>query len=160
MSQFVTPEHPICTIVYLDDCLKDLVFLQEAVLRTGIPLRIIPFDSAEKAISWLRGGHNQPIVVPAIFLSDYDLGSTKGHEIVPHIRAAPHCAATSIIIVSDSADDAAIDNSYRTGANHFLQKPATLVRMVNFVRTLYQCAIGSDFGELTQLDEYRVWPIF
>lgn len=151
---------PECTVVHLDDDASDLLFFQAALLRTGTPIRVCPFLSAEKAIVWLQetafSGEDAP--GPSLFLCDYNLGGTKGHEIIPVIRAQPACAPMSIIVLSGAAEQQEVAHSYRAGANHFLKKPFQTDRMDILVRTLYDCAISTNFAALARLDEYCALP--
>lgn len=156
MSLFENPDRRACLVAYLGDSEDGAIFFQEALLRTGVPIRVMPFFSPQKAISWLQTDHGADIPAPAVFLCEYD-GSTDGPEIVRHVRAAPLCTATSMVIVSSSAEETLVAQCYRAGANHFLQKPVSMDRMDIFVGTLYRCVMLADFGELTRLPEYRLW---
>ena len=150
-----------CTIVHLDDDANDLLFFQAALLRTDMPIRVCPFLSPDKAVAWLEetafsGEEEAP--APSLFLCDYNLGPVQGHEIVPVIRAMPACAPMSIVIWSGATQQEAVLASYRAGANHFLKKPMRAERMDILVRTLYDCAISTNFAALTRLEEYCALP--
>ena len=153
---------PQCSIVLLEDNQDDLVFFQEALLNTGTPMRIRPFASADSAIAFFQResplSTNETTPPPSLFLCDYNLGTTKGSDIVPLVRAEPSWAALSIVMMSGSAEHDAVVRSYRAGANHFLQKPLLLARMEILVKTLYDCATSTNFGPLIQLAEYQPWP--
>ncbi len=159
MSLLAQPE---CAIVHLDDCREDLLVFQQALLRTGVPVRVHPFLVADMAVAWLQRKppfhQDEGIPAPSVFLCDYNLGTTRGADIVPLVRAEPLCAGISIIMLSGAADEHAVEISYRAGANHFLQKPFTAARMDAFARALYNCAIGGNFAALMRLQEYRVVP--
>ena len=157
-------QRPKCSVLYIDNSADDHFLFQCAVVKSETPLHIQPFFSGEPAIAYLKD--QAPFAglsvypYPSFVLYDHDPGSSKGDNLTSAVRAFHPSAGLPIIILSDSADDTSVANSYQTGVDHFVRKPTTSTRLAIIVQTLYDCAMSNprDFNALTRLPEYEPRP--
>jgi CheY-like chemotaxis protein len=59
----------------------------------------------------------------AVLITDIDLPSMDGLELIRRVRAEPRLRALPIIVTSAAADPAIHDRALRLGANAFFSKP-------------------------------------
>ena len=153
-----------CPVLYVDDSSDDHFLVQRAAINTETPLQIQPFFSGEPAIAYLK--HIPPFQDIAVYpspyflLCDYDLGTTKGHDLVAAVRSIATCANLPIIMFSGADGDDSVAKSYLAGADHFLCKPLQTARLEILVQTLYACAMSTPtcFDALIRLSEYEPCP--
>jgi response regulator RpfG family c-di-GMP phosphodiesterase len=155
---------PECFIVYIEDDYNDHLLFSRSAQRTKTPFYIQPFFSSEPALAYLRRetpyDDRTEYPPPWIVLCDYDLGSVKGCDIVSALRHLPECKMLPTIIFSGADRPETIFNSYAAGADHFIVKPTSSVRLDLIVQTLYKSATSNpqDFSALRELTEHRVCP--
>jgi CheY-like chemotaxis protein len=153
-----------CPVLYVDDNSDDRFFFQRSALETETPFHIQPCFCADAALAYLIGetpfDHRLVYPLPAIILCDYDLGTSKGSDLVSDIRALPSCRGLPVVIFSGVGGGECVAKCYAAGADHFLRKPSTPGRLNTIVQTLYACATSEAgcFDSLKRLEEYQWIP--
>ena len=73
---------------------------------------------------------------PEIVLLDYDMPRIDGIETCRRLRSDPVTAGATIVMLTGFADGAAHDRATAAGADHFLAKPFSPLRLLRLVDDL------------------------
>jgi CheY-like chemotaxis protein len=86
-------------LVIIDDNQSDIVLLREAIDDSGLPIEVIAFTSVTQAIGSLTD--EQPV---DLILSDINMPLMTGFDLVERLRAIPHLAKTTLVLMSSCVD--------------------------------------------------------
>ena len=111
-----TPAH---SILLIDDDNAHRVLIKRAILKAGITVPILEADCLEAGRKSLFGSTT---VQPAIIVIDLNLTDGRGTALVTELRNSPQHKDTHIIVLSTSALERDIEESYRAGANAYITK--------------------------------------
>ena len=141
MSSAMSPwtAHPVDILVVEDDP-ADLMILQRAVERHGMPTRLHGVDSGEAALEILHSGR-----VFDLILLDLRMPGMSGLDLLKVLKLHPDLATIPVIVLTGAIDAAHVNESYRLAAAAVLEKPSSLDGYEELVRTF------SDFWIRTAL---------
>ena len=73
---------------------------------------------------------------PELIFLDVELPDMSGVEVCARLRRDPRFAATKIVMLTAAAQEADIARGLAAGANHYLTKPFSPVRLLSLVESL------------------------
>jgi DNA-binding response OmpR family regulator len=103
-------------VLLVEDELACGATLRVAFEAPGVPL-LEHTVTAERALTIL---HERPV---SALITDIDLPSMNGFELIEKVRAEPRLSALPIIVTSAATDAATRERALRLGASAFFAKP-------------------------------------
>lgn len=122
-------------ILHVEDNPDDVMLMNLAFTRAGIPARLHVVSDGDEAIAALENGalgSGPPVCV----LLDVKLPRVSGLEVLAWIRNQPHLRRLPVILLTSSSQSADINRAYDLGANSFLVKPPDLDSLTQLVKTV------------------------
>jgi CheY-like chemotaxis protein len=114
-------------LLVVDDDIGQVQLLQVLMKELGLPHRCHHAPDGKKALDFL---HRRPpyenVPRPDLILLDLNMPGMNGHEVVRTIKSSPDLRTIPVIILSSSRNQADVDESYREGANAYINKPSDL----------------------------------
>jgi len=134
-------EDQLLRILLADDDDDDRILFEDAASDTGYPFR---FNSVKDGNELLRTLRLQELLPHLVFL-DLNMPIKNGMDCLLEIRSEELLKEINVIIYSTSANKREIDESYKNGANLYIQKPvnysdlkSTLVKVFSMDWTNYR----------------------
>ena len=122
-----TREHEEIGILLVEDDPLDLEMTMRALQSDHVNNRIEVACDGEEALDFLfcRGPHSGrlPGSQPKLVLLDLKLPKIDGLEVLREIRATPQTRAIPIVVLTSSAEQRDIVETYKLGVNSYIQKP-------------------------------------
>ena len=110
-----------CTIFYLDNDPDDLIIFGRVCRDLGYDP--VLFDAPEKMIFSLER------MIPCVLFVDLSLPHSSGYEITTELKAHRQFKDIPIVVYSDTVAKADIDRITRLGADYFIKKPMSPVKI-------------------------------
>jgi putative two-component system response regulator len=111
-----SPEPEAATLVVVDDDPLVIELVRHVVAELA-DVRVEAFGDPGAALAWCRR-HD-----PDVIITDYQMPTLSGTELIAALRAEPHLADVPIMMITASADRAVRVAALTTGANDVLSKP-------------------------------------
>ncbi len=115
-------------ILLIEDNLDDERLTRRALQKNNIMNEVILAEDGEKALDYLFGTGNYAGrdmgVMPSVVILDLKLPKVSGLEVLKQIRANSATSHLPVVVLTSSEDAAAVEESYKFGANSFIQKPS------------------------------------
>ena len=127
-------------ILLVEDSDEDYETTLRAFRNVQFSNEIFRCEDADDALDYLlkRGKHirdeNSPN--PSIILLDLNLPGTDGREFLVKIKQDPKLRSIPVVVLTTSADERDIKQSYEAGASSFIQKPVSFEGFVEAVKRL------------------------
>ena len=126
-------------ILIVESNAADARLIAEAFRGAGLTSNIPHLENGEEVIPFLRRETPfQNVRLPDLILLDLNLPRKSGLEILEEIRASGDLAWIPIIILSGSSNPVDIQSAYRSGANCYIRKPASLDEFLELISACYQ----------------------
>jgi CheY-like chemotaxis protein len=128
-------------ILIVDDSVKDVELVIAALAEKNLANEVAVAEDGEDALDYLyyRGkfadrekGH------PAVILLDIKMPKMNGIEVLKHIRSSPEFKTIPVIMVTSSAEERDLVESYELGANSYVVKPVDIAQFIDAIKTLGQ----------------------
>ena len=130
------PDDKPCLLVADDDA-DDRLLIEEAIVDAELDLTLHFVEDGEQLMSFLlRRGVHAAAPRPSLVLLDLNMPRMDGREALRAIRADPTLRSLPIVVLSTSAADEDVSESYLLGANAFVCKPTRFDGLIDLVRTL------------------------
>jgi two-component system, response regulator len=114
-------------VLLVEDNLNDEEFTVRALRRGNICDRIDVVRDGQEALDYLFGkgayADRDTADLPQVMLLDLKLPKVDGLDVLQRIRADERLSALPVVVLTSSAMDRDVVESYRLGANSFVQKP-------------------------------------
>ena len=127
------------TILLVEDEPNDVYFMQQAMQKAGVVNPIQVASDGRQAIDYFKGAgkfaNRSEFPLPCLVLLDLKLPYVMGLDVLKWIRQQPQ-AATIVIILSSSKDEADVAAAYRLGANGYLVKPPELSKLLDMAKSI------------------------
>lgn len=111
-------------VLVVDDSPDDVMIAQRAFRASRVVNELSIARDGQEAIDLMRRASNPPELV----LLDIKLPRLSGHEVLKQVRADHQLAALPVVMLSASQRQEDIIESYRLGANSYIQKPVAFGR--------------------------------
>ena len=128
-------------ILIVDDSTKDVELMVAALAEIKLANEVAVAEDGEEALDYLycrdkfsdREKGN-----PAVILLDIKMPKMNGIEVLKHIRNSPELKLIPVIMVTSSAEERDLVESYRLGANSYVVKPVDIAQFIDAIKTLGQ----------------------
>ena len=124
-------------ILLVEDNPGDIRLTQE-VLKDG-KLRnelSIVMDGEEAMLFLKKEGKYSDAITPDLILLDLNLPKKDGHEVLIEIKGDPQLSLIPVIILTTSAAEKDIMNTYSNHANCYITKPVDLNQFTTVIRAI------------------------
>ena len=119
--------HEEIEILLVEDDPLDLEMTLRALQGDHVNNRIEVARDGEEALDFLfcRGPHSgrSPESQPKLVLLDLKLPKIDGLEVLREIRAMPETRTIPVVVLTSSAEQRDIVETYKLGVNSYIQKP-------------------------------------
>jgi CheY-like chemotaxis protein len=134
-----TREHEEIGILLVEDDPLDLEMTMRALQSDHVNNRIEVARDGEEALDFLfcRGPHSgrSPESQPKLVLLDLKLPKIDGLEVLREIRATPQTRTIPVVVLTSSAEQRDIVETYKLGVNSYIQKPVDSSQFRETVKT-------------------------
>lgn len=126
--------HPEQVILLVDDSPEDREVTIRAIKKANLPNPVVCCEDGDQALDYLyqRGVHAGlgKAPRPGVILLDLNMPGTDGREVLEVVKGDTKLKSIPVVILTTSTDDRDIDAFFRSGANSYLVKPATVDTIV------------------------------
>jgi CheY-like chemotaxis protein len=127
-------------LLHVEDDPNDVLLLQRAFRKAGLPITIQAVNDGDKAVAYLSGAEGyadrEKFPLPAVVLLDLKMPRKSGHEVLAWIRSEKK--RVIVIIFTSSKHDEDVNKAYELGANSYLVKPVGFDMLVDLAKTINQ----------------------
>ena len=120
-------------ILLVEDNEDDIELTKRAFARVNLKNDVVVVKDGEQALAFLAS-HDQAL--PEIVLLDLKLPKIDGLEVLREIRKNERTRMLPVIVLTSSAEQRDIVESYRLGANSYVRKPVDFAEFVEATRQL------------------------
>ena len=111
-------------VLIVEDSPDDVAIAQRAFRASSVASDLMVARDGQEAMEVLLNGTSKPELV----LLDIKLPRLDGHEVLRRVRADDRLAMLPVIMLSASQRPEDVLESYRLGANSYIQKPVAFGR--------------------------------
>lgn len=127
-------------ILLVEDNRDDQDLTLRALKRNNIQNEIVIANDGVEALDYLfgEGAHSDrdPSRTPVLVLLDLKLPKVDGLQVLAKLRADPRTSLVPVVVLTSSREQRDLLESYRSGANSYIQKPVDFVEFMEAVRQL------------------------
>jgi two-component system, chemotaxis family, response regulator Rcp1 len=123
-------------ILLVEDNPGDVRLTQEALREGRIANRLIVCADGDEALALLRDRVANGTAVPALILLDLNLPRRDGRSVLAEIKGDPRLKVVPVIVLTSSAAERDILESYERHANAYVTKPIDIDEFLGTVRAL------------------------
>ncbi len=117
-------------VLLVEDNGDDAELARRAFAISRVPSRVVVASDGEEALDYLfaEGAHAGRAAqdAPDVVLLDLKLPRLDGHEVLRRIRADDRTCRLPVVVLTSSAEERDIRESYNEGANSYVRKPLDL----------------------------------
>jgi chemotaxis family two-component system response regulator Rcp1 len=126
-------------ILLIEDSRADAKIIERALRESKFDHRLTVFHDGRQALDYLirvveAGNGDAP--EPDLVLLDLNLPGIDGCQVLTEIKSHPNLRCIPVVILTTSPREEDVLQTYRAGANTYIQKPAEYPRYRDLVRTL------------------------
>jgi CheY-like chemotaxis protein len=129
-------------ILLIEDNLQNVEITRRALAKGKINNELYVARDGQEALDFLyrQGKFSSPAVAPrpAIILLDLNLPKVGGMEILKQIKNDPSLKSIPVIVLTVSAREEDIIQSYNLGVNTYIQKPVEFDAFVRVVKVIHE----------------------
>jgi two-component system, response regulator len=133
-----TSEHEEISILLVEDDPLDLEMSLRALNGDHIKNRIVVARDGEEALDFIfcRGSFSGRSMTspPKLILLDLKLPKVDGLEVLREIRGNPQTREIPVVVLTSSAEQRDIVETYKLGVNSYIQKPVDSVQFRQTVK--------------------------
>jgi two-component system response regulator len=126
-------------ILLVEDNPDDVELTLRAFSKNNISNNVIVTRDGEEAIEYLfhkRTEDGELIPLPEVILLDLKLPKIDGLEVLRKIRSEERTKYLPVVILTTSSEEKDIAESYKLGANSYVQKPVDFHEFMEAAREL------------------------
>lgn len=114
-------------ILLIEDSQGDAELTRLALEEGTVPVRLVVVEDGVEGLRYLRReGEFKDAKRPSLILLDLNLPRLSGREVLAELKTDSELASIPVLVLSSSAAEQDITESYRAHANCYLQKPTGL----------------------------------
>lgn len=121
-------------ILLVEDNPGDVRLTREALREGRIANRLSVAGDGDEAMELLRTRLEQHVALPALILLDLNLPRRDGRSVLAEIKADPVLRVIPVVILTSSAAERDILESYDRQANAYVTKPVDIDEFLGAVR--------------------------
>jgi two-component system response regulator len=122
-------------LLVAEDNPEDLEILRRALARSGLACDLRVARDGQEAVALLLEDE-RAVPPPDLVVLDLNMPKLNGLEVLQRIRASGRIALLPVVMLTVSTRDEDVMESYRLGANTYLQKPAEFSQLVRLLEVL------------------------
>lgn len=127
-------------ILLVEDNPDDQTLTMRALKKANILNEIVVANNGEEALDYLFGtgayAGRDLRIMPEVILLDLRMPKIDGLEVLKRIRANERTKFLPVVILTSSKEERDLVESYKLGANSYIQKPVDFVEFAEAVQTL------------------------
>jgi two-component system, response regulator len=125
-------------ILLVEDNPSDIELTKRALAKSHVVNELVVVEDGQEALDILFGNGKIEVIklLPAVVLLDLKLPKVDGLEVLRSIRAHEHTKLLPVVILTSSKAEKDIVQSYRLGANSYIQKPVDFNQFVEAIKNL------------------------
>jgi len=127
-------------ILLVEDNPDDQTLTVRALKKANILNEIVVANNGEEALDYLFGtgayAGRDLSIMPEVILLDLRMPKIDGLEVLKRVRANERTKFLPVVILTSSLEERDLVESYKLGANSYIQKPVDFVEFAESVRTL------------------------
>lgn len=128
-----------CEILLVEDSPSDAHLAQRALASSSIPCRVHHAKDGVEALAMLRReGTYTDFPRPDLIFLDLNMPRKDGRQFLGELRADGKLASIPVVVLTTSADDTDISDTYRLGTNSYIVKPVELKDFFSVVEIAQQ----------------------
>jgi two-component system, response regulator len=120
-------------ILLVEDNPDDVALTQRALDRNNIANELIVMGDGVEAVEYLL---DERMPLPCVVLLDLKLPRLNGLEVLQRIRDSERARLVPVVVLTSSAQEKDLVESYRLGANSYVRKPVDFEDFASAVRDL------------------------
>jgi two-component system response regulator len=119
-------------LLLVEDDPDDRELTLRAFARQASPPPVEVAGDGQEALDYLLGTApgGTPRPLPAVVLLDLKLPRVDGLEVLRRLRAAERTRLVPVVVLSSSAEERDVLESYARGANGYVQKPVSFTALL------------------------------
>ena len=143
-------------ILLVEDNPGDIRLTREVLKEGRIKNELSVVTDGEEAILFLKKiGEYKDVLTPDLILLDLNLPKKDGREVLAEIKGDPSLASIPVIILTTSAAEKDILNTYSNHANCYITKPVDFSQFITVIR-----AIEDFWLTIVKLPKKEKWTVF
>ncbi len=125
------------TLLLIEDGEADQQLVARALRSAKIKTDLYIVDNGEDGLAFLRGdGEHRDSPRPDLILLDLNLPRIDGKQVLREIRADEKLKEIPVVMLTTSAEESDIIESYRLGVNAYITKPVEVQDFMESVRKI------------------------
>ena len=122
-------------VLFVEDNPDDVEIARRAFKRTGVASDIVLARDGQEVLDRLFGEESST-TRPDLMVLDLNLPRVNGFEVLERVRASELYASMPVVVLTASARQEDILQTYRLGANSYIQKPAVFERFTHCLEVM------------------------
>jgi two-component system response regulator len=127
-------------ILLVEDNEDDIALSLRAMERNNLKGQVSVVRDGKEALDFLfcRGAYSgrDPLQMPDLILLDLNLPRMGGHEVLQQLRSDERSRYLPVVMLTSSVEERDVVESYRLGANSYIQKPVNFGDFLEATRQL------------------------
>ena len=123
-------------VLMVEDNPGDVVLIQEAMRKAGLPFRLQVARDGVAATELLWGVEGRPAIRPDLIILDLKLPRKNGRELLEEIQGDPSMRLIPVVLLSSSPSELELARSFRLPPKSYLVKPSTFSGYIALVQSL------------------------
>lgn len=124
-------------VLLVEDNADHVELILGALQSEGAPLRIYVATDGKEGLDFLhQRGTYVDAPRPKLVLLDIKLPKVHGLEVLRRIKLDPNLKSIPVVMLTTSANEKEIAESYRCGANSYIVKPVGFAQFVKVIKDL------------------------
>jgi CheY-like chemotaxis protein len=123
-------------ILLVEDNPDDELLTLRALKKNNVMNDLVVCRNGVDAIDYLFGTDKDEPVMPQLILLDLKLPKVDGLEVLKKIRSSEKTKFLPVVVLTSSKEEKDIVESYKLGANSYIQKPVDFKHFIEAVKQL------------------------
>jgi CheY-like chemotaxis protein len=143
-------------ILIIEDRADDVLLIQRAFKKAGIPNPVHAVCTGEDAIAYLIGegryANRAEYPLPALILLDLKMPGIDGFDFLAWIRQHEGIRTIPVAVLTSSSDRSDVNRAYRLGANTFFVKEFDFQDTVELAKLIHKWLQKARFPDSSRKD--------
>jgi chemotaxis family two-component system response regulator Rcp1 len=124
-------------ILVIDDQQEHLQIIEQVLANSTIPCQVVSIPNSSQAIDFLRHrGNYHQASRPDLILLDAHLPDGNSQAVLLEVKTDDALRRIPIIVLSPTADQSNVINSYQLQCNSYVIKPQDLINLTEVIQVI------------------------